>query len=205
VSPVRYELGFYIPEDDMLHSDCREHLKSYFVVVVSIFSVLPVVVSFIVVFCVLCSCLDVWLVRVMRVTCLLYCCTTATGLNPNCSCIYTGEMRPMSACVAAPSHPSAQFVCSELALLLQGPATARARLCSRRPTAADVTPCVPSHYRGISVNCKWICSPRLGRGRLLQFRNPIDRLWDSYDGGSAPRNAAHAHRKHRHRIHAQRH
>jgi hypothetical protein len=29
VSPVRYELGFYIPEDDILHSHCREHLKSY--------------------------------------------------------------------------------------------------------------------------------------------------------------------------------
>jgi hypothetical protein len=29
VSPVRYELGFYIPEDDILHSDCRENLKSY--------------------------------------------------------------------------------------------------------------------------------------------------------------------------------
>jgi hypothetical protein len=29
VSPVKYELGFYIPEDDILHSHCREHLKSY--------------------------------------------------------------------------------------------------------------------------------------------------------------------------------
>jgi hypothetical protein len=29
VSPVRYELGFYISEDDILHSDCRENLKSY--------------------------------------------------------------------------------------------------------------------------------------------------------------------------------
>jgi hypothetical protein len=29
VSPVKYELGFYIPEDDILHSDCRENLKSY--------------------------------------------------------------------------------------------------------------------------------------------------------------------------------
>jgi hypothetical protein len=29
VSPVRYELGFYIPEDDILHSHCRENLKSY--------------------------------------------------------------------------------------------------------------------------------------------------------------------------------
>jgi hypothetical protein len=24
VSPVRYELGSYIPEDDILHSHCRE-------------------------------------------------------------------------------------------------------------------------------------------------------------------------------------
>jgi hypothetical protein len=29
VSPVRYLLGFYIPEDDILHSHCRENLKSY--------------------------------------------------------------------------------------------------------------------------------------------------------------------------------
>jgi hypothetical protein len=29
VSPVRYELGFYIPEDYILHSHRREHLKSY--------------------------------------------------------------------------------------------------------------------------------------------------------------------------------
>jgi hypothetical protein len=29
VSPVRYELSFYIPEDDILHSHSREHLKSY--------------------------------------------------------------------------------------------------------------------------------------------------------------------------------
>jgi hypothetical protein len=28
VSPVKYELGFYIPEDDIL-SHCRENLKSY--------------------------------------------------------------------------------------------------------------------------------------------------------------------------------
>jgi hypothetical protein len=31
VSPVRYELGFYIPEDDILHSHCLENLKSYMV------------------------------------------------------------------------------------------------------------------------------------------------------------------------------
>jgi hypothetical protein len=31
VSPVKYELGFYIPEDDTLHSHCRENLKSYII------------------------------------------------------------------------------------------------------------------------------------------------------------------------------
>jgi hypothetical protein len=29
VSPVKYELGFYIPEDDILHSHRRDDLKSY--------------------------------------------------------------------------------------------------------------------------------------------------------------------------------
>jgi hypothetical protein len=29
VSPVRYELGIYIPEDDIPHSHRRETLKSY--------------------------------------------------------------------------------------------------------------------------------------------------------------------------------
>jgi hypothetical protein len=29
VSPVKYELGFYIPEDGILHSHCRKNLKSY--------------------------------------------------------------------------------------------------------------------------------------------------------------------------------
>jgi hypothetical protein len=29
MSPVRYELGFYIPKDDILHSHRRENLKSY--------------------------------------------------------------------------------------------------------------------------------------------------------------------------------
>jgi hypothetical protein len=29
VSPVRYELGLYIPEDDILHSHRRENIKSY--------------------------------------------------------------------------------------------------------------------------------------------------------------------------------
>jgi hypothetical protein len=31
VSPVKYELGFYIIEDGILHSHCRENLKSYIV------------------------------------------------------------------------------------------------------------------------------------------------------------------------------
>jgi hypothetical protein len=30
MSPVKYELDFYIPEDDILHSQRRENLKSYF-------------------------------------------------------------------------------------------------------------------------------------------------------------------------------
>jgi hypothetical protein len=29
MSPVKYELGFYIPYDDILHSHRRENLKSY--------------------------------------------------------------------------------------------------------------------------------------------------------------------------------
>jgi hypothetical protein len=29
VSPVKYELGYYIPEDGILHSDRRENFKSY--------------------------------------------------------------------------------------------------------------------------------------------------------------------------------
>jgi hypothetical protein len=29
VSPVKYKLGFYVPEDDILHSHCRESIKSY--------------------------------------------------------------------------------------------------------------------------------------------------------------------------------
>jgi hypothetical protein len=29
VSPVKYELAFYIPQDDILHSQYRENLKSY--------------------------------------------------------------------------------------------------------------------------------------------------------------------------------
>jgi hypothetical protein len=31
MSPVRYELGFYISEDGILHSHDRENLKSYIV------------------------------------------------------------------------------------------------------------------------------------------------------------------------------
>jgi hypothetical protein len=29
VSPVKYELGFYIPEDGIFHSHRRENLKPY--------------------------------------------------------------------------------------------------------------------------------------------------------------------------------
>jgi hypothetical protein len=29
MSPVKYELGFYIPEDDILHSNRRENLEFY--------------------------------------------------------------------------------------------------------------------------------------------------------------------------------
>jgi hypothetical protein len=29
VSPVRYELGFYIPDDGILHSHRRKNLKTY--------------------------------------------------------------------------------------------------------------------------------------------------------------------------------
>jgi hypothetical protein len=35
VSPVKYELGFYIPEDEILHSHRREKLHSYFVIIYS--------------------------------------------------------------------------------------------------------------------------------------------------------------------------
>jgi hypothetical protein len=32
VSPVKYVLGFYVPEDDILHSDCRENVRTYMVI-----------------------------------------------------------------------------------------------------------------------------------------------------------------------------
>jgi hypothetical protein len=35
---MKYELGFYIPEDDILHSQRREHLKSYIASKVGLFS-----------------------------------------------------------------------------------------------------------------------------------------------------------------------
>jgi hypothetical protein len=38
VSPVRYKLGFYIPEDDILHSHCRENLKSYTILILHIYN-----------------------------------------------------------------------------------------------------------------------------------------------------------------------
>jgi hypothetical protein len=34
MSPVRYELRFYIPEEGVLHSYCRGNLKSYTLLVV---------------------------------------------------------------------------------------------------------------------------------------------------------------------------
>jgi hypothetical protein len=37
VSPVRYELEFYIPEDGILHSHRRESLKSYNILTASVF------------------------------------------------------------------------------------------------------------------------------------------------------------------------
>jgi hypothetical protein len=40
VSPVKYELGFYIPEDDILHSHRRENLKSYILEATSTTSVI---------------------------------------------------------------------------------------------------------------------------------------------------------------------
>jgi hypothetical protein len=33
VSPVKYELGFYIPEDDILHSHRRDNLKAYIIII----------------------------------------------------------------------------------------------------------------------------------------------------------------------------
>jgi hypothetical protein len=34
VSPVKYELDFYIPDDDILQSHRRENLKSYTIIIV---------------------------------------------------------------------------------------------------------------------------------------------------------------------------
>jgi hypothetical protein len=42
VSPVKYEMGFYIPEDDILHSHCRENLKSYIVKTLFVLKVLEI-------------------------------------------------------------------------------------------------------------------------------------------------------------------
>jgi hypothetical protein len=36
VSPVKYELGFHIPEDDILHSDSREALNSLILILLNI-------------------------------------------------------------------------------------------------------------------------------------------------------------------------
>jgi hypothetical protein len=45
VFPVRCELGFYIPEDGILHNHRRENLKSYYCCVVACIR-LPQEVSF---------------------------------------------------------------------------------------------------------------------------------------------------------------
>jgi hypothetical protein len=37
MSPVRYELDFYIPEDDILHSHRREYLISYKLLLIAAF------------------------------------------------------------------------------------------------------------------------------------------------------------------------
>jgi hypothetical protein len=36
VSLVKYELGFYNPEDDILHSHRRENIKSYIAIILRI-------------------------------------------------------------------------------------------------------------------------------------------------------------------------
>jgi hypothetical protein len=41
VSPVKYQLSFYIPEDDILHSDRRENLKSHLTCSVLIYGLGP--------------------------------------------------------------------------------------------------------------------------------------------------------------------
>jgi hypothetical protein len=47
VSPVKYELGFYIPEDDILHSYPCENIKSYkFVLHARIDDCIPITFSF---------------------------------------------------------------------------------------------------------------------------------------------------------------
>jgi hypothetical protein len=42
VSPVKYERGFYIPEDTVLHSHRRENLKSYLRICIPNLRQLPV-------------------------------------------------------------------------------------------------------------------------------------------------------------------
>jgi hypothetical protein len=39
VSPVKYEMGVYIPEDDILHSHRRENVKSYIVLRCSVMEI----------------------------------------------------------------------------------------------------------------------------------------------------------------------
>jgi hypothetical protein len=51
VSPVKYELGFYIPEDDILHSHCREHFRSYETFIVLSFVILLLLCIFLPLVC----------------------------------------------------------------------------------------------------------------------------------------------------------
>jgi hypothetical protein len=48
VSPVRYKLGFYIPEDGIIHSHRRENLKFYIKVTEMVFVMIPIVTTSIV-------------------------------------------------------------------------------------------------------------------------------------------------------------
>jgi hypothetical protein len=43
VSPVRYELGFYTPDDGIIHSHCRENFKSCMALYCLIFQMLVTV------------------------------------------------------------------------------------------------------------------------------------------------------------------
>jgi hypothetical protein len=55
VSPVKYELGFYIPEGDILHSHRRENLKSYVPVLMFLMSVSFPRTQLVISYCFLCQ------------------------------------------------------------------------------------------------------------------------------------------------------